>query len=395
MQSSWKSILACLLFISPAPSQAFFCKATIKKKVAVAKIVPFVGAATVLGGGAALASILVQQQQGQQQQNLYSPGPESLKGQTFLITGGTTGLGLETAKRLSLGGPQQIIITARTAAKGDIALADIRTYLKDNNRDTEDITLSYKVLDFDDLQGVQQAVASWTDIDNIDCLINNAGVMAIPKREVTVDGFERQIQTNHLGHFVLTALLAPKLSKGARIVNVASAAYMFARPSGLDLDYCWTGEPGYGAWRSYGQSKLANILFSQELQRRADNAGLDWKVSCLHPGTVRTDLGRNLIGIENWEREKDNGDNLLSSTVGKALSAFLKTVEQGASTSVYLAAGANPDAPRARYYVDCEPVTLNSFARDATAAKDLWDESEKKSGVVFSLESLSVPKVVG
>ena len=212
--------------------------------------------------------------------------------------------------------------------------------------------------------------------------------MALPNRELTVDGIERQVQINHLGHFVLTSLLSPKLAKDARIVNVSSEAHKIARfSSGMDFDYCWTGEPGYGAWRSYGQSKLANILFSQELQRRANQAGLQWKVSSLHPGAVHTDLARHLIGIENWERSKSsNGGSLLVSAVQNTLSIILKTVQQGATTSIYLATGANPDEPQGRYYIDCQPVTVNNFAREPLAAKRLWDESETKSGITFSLE---------
>lgn len=377
-----------LLFPIPKAKLAFKKKVAFHKKVAVAA---GLGAgAAVLGGAAGLAYVVQQQQQQQDDTaQLYTPEAGSLSGQTILITGGTTGLGLETAKRLARGTPAQIIITARTAAKGDIALADIRTYMKQNNVDTDVVTLSYKVLDLDDIQGIQEAVRSWIDdLPTINALVNNAGIMALPNREVTIDGIERQMQSNHLGHFVLTALLAPKFAKDARIVNVSSAAHMIAQ-GGMDFDYCWTGQPNYGAWKSYGQSKLANILFSQELQRRADQANLDWKISCLHPGGVNTDLGRNVFGLENWERLKDLTENSLLSNnpiVQSLSSAFLKTPQQGASTSIYLAAGAtSPDEPRARYYVDCKPVTLSAFARDATAAKRLWEESEARSGVQFDL----------
>ena len=363
------------------PTDGFLFKA--KKKIVVAK-----GLAKLTGAAVSTAALAYWLQRQSQSSTIYTPDVDGLQGQTILITGGTTGLGLETAKRLSIGNPDRIIITARSGVKGETALADIQSYMKDNNV-SENVSLSYKVLDLDDLQGVQAAVASWTDVETINCLVNNAGVMAVPKRELTIDGFERQMQSNHLGHFVLTALLAPKLTKDARIVNVSSEAHLIARFSGMDFDYCWTGEPGYGAWRSYGQSKLANILFSQELQRRADESGLDWKVSTLHPGAVSTDLARNLLGLENWERLKNasGGVSILASSVQQALNLFLKTPEQGASTSVFLAAGATPDEPRGRYYVDCQPRTVNDFARDATSAKRLWDESEVKSGVAFTLMS--------
>eukprot|EP00977_Amphora_coffeiformis_P000781 scaffold162_cov176-Amphora_coffeaeformis.AAC.41 len=387
MKRKGLTVLALLSALSPLNGLLFPCppKFVFKKKLALKKKLAVTAGATAVGGavvgGAALAYLIQQQQQ--DENFLFTPQAGSLEGQTIFITGGTgSSLGLETAKRLTAGNPAQIIITARTAAKGDIALADIRTYMKESNPDSL-TTLSYKILDLDSIQGIREAVASWEDnLPTINCLVNNAGIMALPNRELTEDGIERQMQTNHLGHFCLTALLAPKLADDARIVSVSSEAHKIAQMSGgLDLEYAWTGTPGYGAWKSYGQSKLANILFSQELQRRSDQAGYNWKVSCLHPGAVNTDLWRNTLGTDNWQRIKDSDIGSLVSAISVP---FLKSPAEGASTSIYLAAGANsPDDPRARYYVDCKPVTLNEFARDGTAAKRLWEESELKSGVTF------------
>jgi NAD(P)-dependent dehydrogenase (short-subunit alcohol dehydrogenase family) len=161
--------------------------------------------------------------------------------------------------------------------------------LHEKEVDTTKLNLEYKILDLDNLRGIREAVGSWKDL-LINCLVNNAGIMALPSRELTVDGMERQMQVNHLGHFVLTAVLAPYSAKDVRVVNVSSLAHKIAI-NGLDLDYAWTGEPNYWGWKSYGQSMLPNMLFSQELQQRADTAGLSWQVSSLHPGSILTDLG--------------------------------------------------------------------------------------------------------
>jgi len=257
------------------------------------------GAAAIAGGG--LAAAFYAQKQRENKLNdplyLYTPEPSSLKGQTILVTGGSSGLGLESAKRLAVGGAN-IVLTARSDKKGQNAVQQVQEYLRAKGMDVSDNNISYKILDLDDLQSVKDAVASWKDDENlkeINVLLNNAGIMALPNRELTVDGIERQMQSNHLGHFLLTALLAPKLAKDARIVNVSSEAHKFASGTGLlDYDKLWNpSSENYGAWKSYGQSKLANILFTRELQRRIDNkrsspkgSGRDWTVVCLHPGAV-------------------------------------------------------------------------------------------------------------
>lgn len=215
--------------------------------------------------------------------------------------------------------------------------------------------------------------------------------MALPKRELTVDGIERQMQSNHLGHFALTALLTNRLSPQARIVNVASTAHTMARVSGLNLDFAWTADSGYGPWRSYGQSKLANVLFAQELQRRADQAGLAWHVASLHPGVIWTDLWRFTSPGGGAEQTQKNG--LFGRLVNRVLSSTFATVQQGASTSVFLAAGASPEPTQGRYYDKCEPQTLDHFARDEFAARRLWEQSEAKAGIKFSLEARELAAV--
>ena len=327
----------------------------------------------------------------------------------MVITGGTGGLGLETAKRLALGGAD-IIITARSDDKGRAAVAEINEYLSaefdDGVTESLGVKVSYRVLDLDNVRGIEDAVSEWASDETfpsrLDCLINNAGVMNLPKLELTGDGVERQMSSNHLGHFVLTKLLTPRLAKTARIINVSSSAHQFAN-GGLDFDYCWGGAPGYNGWRSYGQSKLANILFSQELQRRSNESGREWNVACLHPGVVSTDLWRQVVSAETYQSVRD-----LSNTIEDSLPDYIKeglnnlakksgdlgifkTVEQGATTSIWLAAGAYDDdndgvRTNAGYYDNCKPQTLGDFARDEDAAQRLWRESEERAGITFNFE---------
>ena len=331
---------------------------------------------------------------------VFTPSPGSLKGKTIVITGGTTGLGLESAKRLALGGAN-VILTARTSAKGETAVTEVKEYVKEksDNKDVSDLdtSISYKILDLDDLQSVKDAVGNWEkEFDasspenkkRIDVLLNNAGIMAVPERQLTKDGFERQFQSNHLGHFVLTALLTKKLlNDTARIINVSSGAYQMAFWSGLDLDYAWRAEPpeSYGGWKSYGQSKLANILFTQELQRRADLAKRDWTVVCLHPGGVATDLPRNLMGAESFEKFKAGEAGWLRKKFQQAIKLVLKSVEQGANTQVWLAAGAEDVDAKGQYFVDFGTQKVGNYAKDTAAAARLWKESEEHSGVVFTV----------
>jgi NAD(P)-dependent dehydrogenase (short-subunit alcohol dehydrogenase family) len=351
-----------------------------------------VGAAAVVG-----ALAVWRAQSSSNSAGAFTPKPGSLQGQTIVITGGTTGLGLESAKRLALGGAE-IVITSRSDAKGQAATKEIIEHIVKHQQaaGAPPPVVSYRLLDLDDLAQVKEA-ANWKDLPKIDVLMNNAGVMLVPTQQLTVDGFERQIQSNHLGHFVLTKLLMPKLAPKARIINVSSiahksAGYRFGK-SGLDLDYFWKGEPGYGAWKSYAQSKLANLLFTQELQRRIDAAGLDYTAITMHPGVVDTDLGRNLMGIDNFEKMKSGKGSFVQKTFACVVSNFLKTPEEGANTQIWLASGMGGRNAAATYYIDCKEKALAAFATDETAAKKLWAESEEKSGVEFTLEAVAAAEL--
>ena len=338
------------------------------------------GTAGVVGGAAAAVGA-IGAWRNREQKRIFTPQPGSLSDKTIVITGATTGIGLESAKRLAFGGAQ-VILTARNDSKGKTAVQQVLEYLKEKKIDNNKI--SYQVLDLDDLSQVRTA-ASWS-IPKIDVLLNNAGIMALPERELTVDGIERQMQSNHLGHFVLASVLAPKLTPDARIINVASTAHSMAN-QGLLFDYMWKGEPDYAPWKSYAQTKLANILFTQELQRRIDAAGKEWTAVTLHPGVIGTDLWRNSVN-------KDSSNNFLTRAIAKTFMAFIKTPEEGANTQIYLAAGAEDEDVRGKYLIDCKPRPTLDYAMDEKAAKQLWEESERLSGVKFELHEPVEAQVV-
>lgn len=311
------------------------------------------------------------------------PPPGSLDGRLVVITGGTGGIGLESAKMLAAGGAE-VVLTARRGDKGARAVAAVRDCLR--RQSIENPRVTSVLLDLDDLASVKgfpdRLRAAVGKDRKIDVLMNNAGVMAIPDRQLTKDGYERTFQSNHLGHFALTAGLFPYLNRDARVINVSSEAYNIAR-AGLDLGNL-NGEKGYGPWTSYGQSKLANILFTQELQRRADAANVSITATCLHPGAVNTDLARYIIGEERWQEKKETGPTgFFEGAVDAAIGRALKTPQQGAETQVFLAY--SDRAEKGRFYSDLKPRRLPGFAVDQEKARALWEKSEELSGVEFEL----------
>lgn len=317
----------------------------------------------------------------------YEPALGSLDGEVVVITGGSTGMGLESAKRLAVGGAT-VVLTSRTFSKGEKAVESVKEYLR--NKGIEDTSKVFNlILDLDNVENVKTFPESYKQLGlgSIDVLMNNAGVMAIPDLQLTEDGYERTFQSNHLGHFVLTAGLYPFLSrKQATVINVSSDALNFAS-GGLDFENL-NGEKKYGPWTSYGYSKLANALFTQELQRRAESAGDgSWLTTvALHPGAVSTDLGRYLIGEEKYNEMKTRGASGLESLAQNALAVFLKTVPEGASTQVYLAAGADGALKKGAFYEEMkEKKNLPAFAKDTAAAKSLWEKSEELAGIKFDI----------
>lgn len=205
----------------------------------------------------------------------------SFAGRTVIVTGANSGLGEVTARELARVGAK-VILACRNTGKGDAAAAGM----------TGDVEV--RPLDLQSLASVREFAAG---VDKVDVLINNAGIMAVPF-SLTEDGFESQIGTNHLGHFALTNLLLPKITD--RVVTVSSELHMLGYISLKDLN--WRSRP-YSAWLAYGQSKLANLLFTKDLQRRLSLAGSSVRALTAHPGYSATNLqGQtgNELGDKFW-----------------------------------------------------------------------------------------------
>jgi NAD(P)-dependent dehydrogenase (short-subunit alcohol dehydrogenase family) len=307
--------------------------------------------------------------------------------QIVVITGGNTGLGLESAKRLAAAGAS-IVLTSRDTGKGQKAVEEVNNYLQANGGEGGKVMMAnLDLCDLDNVKSFKSRVEKMIGDKKIDVLLNNAGVMAIPDRRLTKDGYEKTFQTNHLGHFALTATILPLLASNARVINVSSLGYQFAG-KGLELDNL-NGEKEYGPWSSYGLSKLENILFTNELQKRAQQSD-KWSsltAFSLHPGAVQTDLARYLIGEEKFNSMKENGfSSLKDKIIMESMAKFIKTVEEGASTQVYLAAASDIDSAMAGKFFDNGHVEqVRAFATDDNKAKELWNISEKLSGVQFDL----------
>lgn len=305
---------------------------------------------------------------------IYMPPVNSQRGKVHVITGGTTGLGLESAKRIAAAGGT-VVLTSRTPTKGERAVQEVQEFLlKKSVQNTNIYSLTLNLDDLESVKSFPERYNILTSNKPIDVLMNNAGVTGIPQREVTKDGFERTFQSNHLGPFVLTALLFPYLNRnGARVVNVSSRAHSFAREMNLNN---LNSEKSYGAggWEAYGQTKLENILFAQELQRRANAAGLDWlTVSSLHPGVVGTDIWRTTPFVAK--------SSVLTS--GLFYNGML-TTEEGANTQIFLATG--DGIAKGQYYDENGHVQkLEKFACDQVKAKKLWQASERLAGIQFEV----------
>ena len=216
----------------------------------------------------------------------------SLSGKTAVVTGATGGLGYETAMALA-GAGAIVILTGRNDAKGLRAIEGICERFPN-------ALIAYEHLDLASLASVADFTRRFAaSNEQLDLLINNAGVMALPKRQQTEDGFEMQLGTNYLGHYALTARLLPQLrrAKAARVVNLSSLAH---RSGAIDFDDL-QGKHSYRPWRAYCQSKLAMLMFSLELQRHSLAAGWGLTSLAAHPGYARTDLIPNGPGADTFQ----------------------------------------------------------------------------------------------
>jgi NAD(P)-dependent dehydrogenase (short-subunit alcohol dehydrogenase family) len=279
-------------------------------------------------------------------------------GRTFVITGANSGIGLAAAKALGAAGAR-VVLAVRDPERGEQAAASIP-----GDREV-------RRLDLADLASVRAFAEEWDG--EIGVLVNNAGVMAVPEQR-TKDGFEMQIGTNHLGHFALTNLLLPRITD--RVVTVASGAH---RTGSIRLDDLNYEKGSYQRWRAYGQSKLANLLFILELQRRLDEAGSDLRALAAHPGYAATNL-------------QARTENVVQNTmmaIGNRV--FAQSDEMGALPSLF---AATQDLPGASYVgpdgfqeMRGHPALAgrSAAASDAETAKRLWTLSEELTGVSFPL----------
>ena len=290
-----------------------------------------------------------------------------LAGKTALVTGATTGLGLETSRALASAGAT-VILGARSEDKAEAAKATILEQVPG-------AALENVIVDLTSLASIREAAANvLARHDRLDLLVNNAGVMFTPF-ERTADGFELQFGTNHLGHFLLTALLMPAITAAApsRIVNLSSGGHRASDILWDDPNY-ETRE--YDKFESYGQSKTANILFTRELERRFGPAGVH--AYAVHPGMIVTDLGRHMTRDD----RQVLAEKFKASPTGAA--PQYKTVEQGAATSVWAATAPGLDAHGGAYLADAEVSDDDApWTRDADAAERLWALSEELVGQPF------------
>lgn len=298
--------------------------------------------------------------------NVYRPAPGSLKGRTVLVTGANTGLGLETAIRLAAAGAT-VYGTARTAEKAASMEETVRERVP--KAEVKGLLLDLASLD---------SIRSFKVPEKIDVLVNNAGVMALPDKRYTQDGFERQVGVNFLGHFALTAVLLPFMKETFRVVNVSSSANYGADRKAVEdsLDHD-LDSPQYSQWGNYCESKAYNILFTNELQRRFENKGLQASAVSLHPGAVATDLGRYLIGGSDAVSSPPPPSSPFAHLILKTLSFVVLPIDQGANTQVFLAADPDLASNGGKYFDKMAPANPNSITLDREIAGRLWDLAEK------------------
>ncbi len=294
-----------------------------------------------------------------------------LTGKVIVVTGANSGLGFESAKTFAEKGAT-VVMTARNMSKGEKAKTDI---LQAHPRATVDLMQ----LDVGNLASVREFVDTFkAKYDRLDVLLNNAGVMAIPRQE-TPDGFEMQLGVNHLGHFALTGLLLDVITNTpkARIHNVTSSANWSGRINFDDL----MGERNYGRWRAYGQSKLANIFFTFELQKRLTAAGFDTITNTSHPGLVLGNLQTNSV--------EQSGTRIEALFYNFSKLFMAQDIKMGMLPQLY-----GCTATEAKGGVFYGPRTFNmrgypkeqkanKAAYDAAALKRFWEVSEELTGVKY------------
>jgi NAD(P)-dependent dehydrogenase (short-subunit alcohol dehydrogenase family) len=308
----------------------------------------------------------------------------NLQGKRILVTGVSAGLGIETARSLAAHGGH-VLGAARDLKKAEAATAQVR-----RDAATAGGSFDLVALNLASLKSVRECADELLAKGQFfDVVIANAGVMATPFGH-TADGFETQLGTNHLGHFVLINRIAPLLRKGSRVINLSSAGHRF---SNIDLDDPNFERTAYEPFVAYGRSKTANILFAVAFDRRHRGRGV--RAAAVHPGVIHTELARHMdpSRIEGMIKQMD--DQLAAE--GKRPFAW-KTIPQGAATSVWAGVVAPAEEIGGRYCENChvgeivpEGVTISGvsegvrgYALDPNNAEALWKKSEEMVGESFS-----------
>jgi len=296
-----------------------------------------------------------------------------LTGKVIIVTGANSGLGYEDAKEFALKGAQTIL-ACRDVDKAQAALAQIQAEIPDAQAEVMQLDLA-------SLESVHRFAEAFIEkYDRLDVLVNNAGIMMCPYTR-TEDDFESQFGTNHLGHFALTGLLIDLLRKtnGSRVVNVSSVGHRFGK---MDYDnLMYEDGKGYSATKAYGRSKLANLLFTYELQRRFEAAGVNTIVVAAHPGYSNTNLDRYIKDKWYFRLLRPVLDRLIMQS---AAMGVLPTIRAAVDPNV---TGGQYYGPKGFLQQRGYPVVVNSnkASHNMADAQQLWQVSEQLTGVHYSL----------
>lgn len=280
----------------------------------------------------------------------------TMRDRTCMITGATSGIGRATALALADQGAS-LFLVARDAAKGEELAGAIRARGGKAQSLTADLSSQAQI---------RKLANTFLDLgESLHVLINNAGVVNL-QHKLTEDGVEEVFAVNHLAYFLLTHLLLDRLkaSAPARIINVASEAHKLSPVQFEDIGFA----DNYRSMKVYGQSKLANVLFTYELARRLEGSGVT--VNCLHPGAVSTGLGKN------------NGR--IAQTLIGFLRPFFRTPEKGAATSIYLASANAVEGITGKYFSNCREKRTSRVSYDVSVGQRLWQLSETMTGISSS-----------
>ena len=278
---------------------------------------------------------------------------------TCVVTGANSGIGKEIARGLAAEG-SGVLMVARDRDRGEAARSEV-------SRSTDNRAVELVICDLASQRQVRELASTILDLcDRLDILVNSAG-LTLGERILTEDGIETTFAVNHLAPFLLTSLLLERLkaTKPSRVVTVASDAH---RGAEINFDDP-SGERGFSAWRAYGQSKLANVLFTRELARRLRGTGVT--ATCLHPGVVRSGFGRQ-------------GPAFIR-VYFRIAGLFLLSPKKGAETAIWLASSPEVEGASGGYYEKRRLTNPSLAARDPEAATRLWQLSERLTGLKSEL----------